>query len=347
MRIAYLCRFLLALSLSALASTALGAVPQPLPTIRGIVVDPSGAPLPGAVVSLDVPGVTTVTTAEGRFAITPGTPGKRRVRISLGGYQPSEATVVLPETGGEGAIEELRITLVPVPRTQAQPAPAPAPAREHRWSAEFGLGFDNSISGNINSGAVGTLNNQAVVITKNRYEDVYGTGLHLRFGGGYMLNEGTEVRATFTFQSVDADLTRMGDIGASSLYGQYDDYQSFGLDVGLRRYADVAYRFRLYGEGTIGLAFIDETDVELVAPGANLAGTATDFYDRTTAFTVAGNAGVLFQASERLGVFGQLGLRYVTGMSEVDGLVGTGLEEINDSSARWTLPFLIGVRARF
>ena len=236
MHIAYLSRFLLALSLSALTSTALGAVPQPLPTIRGIVVDPTGAPLPGAVVSLDLPGVTTVTTADGRFAITPGTPGKRRVRISLAGFQSSEATVVLPETASEGAIEELRITLVPVPRTQAQPAPA----SDYRWSVEFGLGFDNSISGNINSGAVGTINNQAVVITKNRYEDVYGTGLHLRFGGGYMLDESTEVRATFTLQSVDADLTRMGDIGASSLYGQYDDYQSFGLDVGLRRYADVA-----------------------------------------------------------------------------------------------------------
>ena len=205
--------------------------------------------------------MTTVTAADGRFAITPGTPGTRRVRISLGGFQPSETTVVGPETG---ATEELRITLAPVHRTQAPLAPAPA--REHRWSAEFGLGFDNSISGNINSGAVGTLNNQAVVITKNRYEDVYGTGLHLRFGGGYMLSDDTEVRATFTFQSVDADLTRMGDIGSSSLYGQYDDYQSWGLDVGLRRYADVAYRFRLYGEGTIGLAFIDETDVELVAP---------------------------------------------------------------------------------
>ena len=349
MRIAYLTRFLLALSLSALASTALGAVPQPPPTIRGIVVDPTGAPLPGAVVSLDLPGVTTVTAADGRFAITLGTPGKRRVTISLAGFQSSEATVVLPEKASEGAIEELRITLVPVPRTQAQPAPAPAPAPagDYRWSAEFGLGFDNSISGNINSGAVGTLNNQAVVITKNRYEDVYGTGLHLRFGGGYMLNEGTEVRATFTFQSVDADLTRMGDIGASSLYGQYDDYQSFGLDVGLRRYTEVADRFHLYGEGTIGLAFIDETDVMLVAPGANLAGNATDFYDRTAAFTVAGNAGVLFETSERFGVFGQLGLRYVTGMSEVDGLAGTGLEEINDSSARWTLPFLVGVRARF
>ena len=114
MRIAYLSRFLFALSLSALASTALGAVPQPLPMIRGIVVDPTGAPLPGAVVSLDVPGITTVTAADGRFAITPGTPGKRRVRITLGGYKPSEATVVLPETASAGAPEDLRITLVPI-----------------------------------------------------------------------------------------------------------------------------------------------------------------------------------------------------------------------------------------
>ena len=221
------------------------------------------------------------------------------------------------------------------------------PAIEHRWSVEFGLGFDNSISGNINSSGIGTINNQAVVITKNHYEDVYGTGLHLRFGGGYMLNEISEVRATFTLQSLDADLTPMGDIGASNLYGQYEDYQSFGLDVGFRRYADIAERFRVYGEGTIGLAFVDETDVVLVAPGANLAGNATDFYDRTAAFTLGGNVGVLWETSERVGVFGQLGLRYVTGMSDVDGLVGTGLEEINDNSGRWTVPFLVGARARF
>ena len=107
----------------------------------------------------------------------------------------------------------------PCPGRRLSPCLAALP-RDYRWSAEFGLGFDNSISGNINSGAVGTINNQAVVITKNRYEDVYGTGLHLRFGGGYMLRESTEVRATFTYQSVDADLTRMGDIGSSSLYGR-------------------------------------------------------------------------------------------------------------------------------
>jgi len=124
------------------------------------------------------------------------------------------------------------------------------------------------------------------------------------------------------------------DIGTSKLYGQYQDYQSFGLDVGFRRYANgLDAKLRPYAEGTVGLGFVDETDIVLVAPTANLAGNATDFDDRTTALTLGANAGLLWQLADRFGVFGQLGVRWVSGMSEVDGLQGTGLETINDKSA--------------
>src|SRR5262245_20292054 len=105
---------------------------------------------------------------------------------------------------------------------------------DRRWSVDFGIGWDNSISGNINSSAIGTLNGQAVVILKNQHEDVYGTGLHIRFGGGYMFKDSSEFRVTFTIQSLDADLVPMGDIGFSNLYGQYDDYKSFGIEFGVR-----------------------------------------------------------------------------------------------------------------
>lgn len=220
-------------------------------------------------------------------------------------------------------------------------------APEHPWSVDFGIGWDNSISGNINSGAIGVINNQTAVILKNRYEDVYGTGLHLRFGGGYMFTEDAELRVTFTFQSLDADLVRMGDLGPSNLYGQYADYQSFGLDVGYRRYLPLIETVHAYAEGTIGLAFVDETDLQLAAPLANLTGVATDFYDRTAAFTLGGNAGAMLAVSHNVDVFAQLGLRYVSGMSKVDAFVGTGLESINDKSARWAMPFSAGVRLRF
>ncbi len=215
------------------------------------------------------------------------------------------------------------------------------------WNVEFAIGWDNSISGNINSSAVGTINNQTVVILKNQYEAVYGTGLNMRFGGGYRLNPATEARVTFTFQSLDADLTPMGDYGASRLYGQYSDYQSLSLDFGLRRYGRVETDVRPYAEASIGLGFVDKVDVQLVAPQANLIVNDNDFYDQTSAFTFSINTGILWDLNERVGVFGQLGFRYVTGMSEVDDFVGTGLESINDKSARWTLPFLAGVRFGF
>jgi hypothetical protein len=40
-------------------------------------------------------------------------------------------------------------------------------------------GIDKSVNGNVNSGAIGRLNNQAAAILPQPYGDVYGTGLHL------------------------------------------------------------------------------------------------------------------------------------------------------------------------
>ena len=216
------------------------------------------------------------------------------------------------------------------------------------WSFEVGIGWDNGIAGHINSSGIGEINGQSVVITSNTYEQVYGTGLHLRFGGGYMLSDQTEVTGIFTWQSLDADqVTPMGDIGISNLYGRYSDYQMFGFDAGLRRYANFSTTYRLYGEGSLGIGFVDKTDVTLVAPGANLTGDANDLYDQTAAWSMGGAVGLLVQTGGKVGFFGQLGLRYVSGMAEVDDLVGTGLETINDKSSRWTLPFVGGVRLRF
>lgn len=225
----------------------------------------------------------------------------------------------------------------------AQSAPSWSP-----WAFEVGIGWDNGISGNVNSSGIGQLNNQATVVTANSYEDVYGTGLHLRFGASYAFNDTTEVTGNFTFQSLDADqVTPMGDVGVSNLYGQYTDYQTLALDVGLRQYFDLSSTMRFYGEGTIGLGFVDKTDIALVAPGVNFTGQANDFYDQTSALALGANVGMLFQTGGRLGFFGQLGLRWMSGMDAVDDLEATGLDDINDKSSRWTMPFLTGVRLRF
>jgi hypothetical protein len=222
------------------------------------------------------------------------------------------------------------------------------PSGQSRWAVDVGFGIDVSVNGNVNSGAIGRLDGQAVAILPNPYGEVYGTGLLFRFGAGYALNNESELRATLTFQSVDADLVRLGDLGPSSLYAQFSDYQTFALDVGYRRYVPLQTdTLRVYAEGTIGLGFIDSIDVLFAAPQSNVVFNDTDFYDQTAAFTWAIGAGVLFPVAERVDLNVQMGLRRVSGLADVDQLVGTGLDDINNDSARLTFPVVVGARFRF
>src|SRR5436190_10830047 len=83
-------------------------------------------------------------------------------------------------------------------------------------------------------------------------------------------SEFSEVRGMFIWQSADAKLVRLGDLGPSSLYGQYSDYKTFGLDVGFRRYVQLTSpKFRVYGEATIGIASVDRINVLFAAPQSN------------------------------------------------------------------------------
>jgi opacity protein-like surface antigen len=227
-------------------------------------------------------------------------------------------------------------------------ARAQPPADESPWVLDFGFGIDLGLNGNVNSGAIGRLQGQSTVILPNPYDDVYGTGLQFRFGGGYALSDVSELRGVFTYQSADADLVRLGDIGPSNLYAQYSDYKSLGLDLGYRRYVPVETRnLRVYGEATIGIAFVNSIDAEFAAPQSNIVFSTTDFYDDSGAFTWGINAGVLFRIAEQVDLNAQIGLRHVGGLSEIDQLVGTGLEDINNDSARLTFPVVVGVRFRF
>ena len=53
------------------------------------------------------------------------------------------------------------------------------------------------------------------------------------------------------------------------------------------------------------------------------------------------------KALDSVDVTGEVGLRYVSGLSPIDGLQGTSLEDINDNSSRWALPLSFGIRVRF
>jgi len=216
------------------------------------------------------------------------------------------------------------------------------------WFADVAIGFAPSVNGNVNSGAIGSLEGQTAAILPQSYGEVYGTGPDFRFGGGYSMNELVELRGMFVYQTADADLVRLGDFGESSLYAQYSDYQSLGLDLGIRGYFPLEETsIRPYGEVTIGAAFIDAIDVVFAAPQSNVILDETNFYDQAGAFTFGVNFGILMPLNDRLDFNAQFGVRHVSGLPEVAQFTGSGLESINSDSSRLTMPIVLGLRIYF
>lgn len=225
---------------------------------------------------------------------------------------------------------------------------ASAQPADSSWNVEGGVGWDVSLSGDFLSAGIGTLNDQATIIRSQSFGDVYGTGVQWQFSGGYMLDEINEVRGQFSFQRVGSDLVELGTSGGTELVGTFDDYKAWSLEAGYRHYfAQRRDKIRPYGGGTLGVSIIDEIDGAFAAPQVGITRFATDFYDGTAALTFGVNGGVLYGLNDQIDVNAQVGFRYNSGLSAIDGLAGTGLEDINDKSARWTMPISIGIRVNF
>jgi hypothetical protein len=228
-------------------------------------------------------------------------------------------------------------------------ADADAQISQSSWNAEVSVGWDIGLSGDFLAAGIGTLNDIPVVFQSQPFDDVYGNGLMWQFSGGYMVDEINEVRAQVSYEHVGADVVNLGTAGAFGLVATFADYDAWTVEAGGRHYfAKRDERLRPYAGAAIGVSIIAEIDGVLASPQAGLARYATDFYDGTGAFMLAINGGALYALkNDRFDLHGQIGFRYNSGLSAIDALVGTGLEDVNDKSSRWTMPITFGLRVKF
>ena len=216
------------------------------------------------------------------------------------------------------------------------------------WNAEASVGWDVNVTGAFLAAGIGTLDGNATVINAQSFGDVYGTGVQWQFSGGYMIDEINEVRGQLSFQRAGSDIVSLGTASGTDLVATFDDYKAWTVEAGYRHYfAARDVRLRPYGGGTFGVAIINEIDAAFAAPQAGITRLATDFYDGTAAFSFGVNGGALYGLNDRFDLHAQIGLRFNSGLSQIDSLRGTGLEDINDKSSRWTMPISIGIRVNF
>lgn len=238
------------------------------------------------------------------------------------------------------------LALVPTPAF-AQAAPSTAAPGTSPWSIEASIGWDNSVSGDFLSGGIGTFGGQPIAISQQGWDDVFGTGVMFNTTLGYALGEFSELRGGFTWQSTGTnDNQVIGLLGGQPLTVNFDDYKAWALDLGYRQYfAERVERWRPYVGGTIGFGLLQDIDAAFTA--GNVVATNTLFYEGNGTLVLGVNGGVLYRFTDRLALDGRLGLRYTSGLSDVNDALFTGLEDVNDGSSRWTLPITVGLRVQF
>lgn len=230
------------------------------------------------------------------------------------------------------------------------PAVAQAQTADHTWAAEVFLGWDNTISGNLHGSGVGTLIGQSAVITSSSYDDIYGTGARWRFTGAYRLDPKSEVLGSLEVSTAGAEVRQIGTLGGNPLFAQFGDYKAIGIEGGYRRYfADQGAHGRIkpFVGGLIGIDIISSIDASLTVPQQNLVLDTVNVYDGTGAFVFGVNGGAFYDINERFSVGGQLELRHHTGLDALNGLSGTGLDNVTNDTGRWSLPLTFGARVKF
>ena len=246
------------------------------------------------------------------------------------------------------------------PAAAAAPAPAAAAPVQtdtfrHRTTISVQFGIDNQFTGKMIKASSGATTGGAPInLNETTFDQVYGRIGLLKIGTGYRTSPRTEAVFNFVWSDSDAEETaiRIGTAGSNAevpLDVNFTSYKYWGIEGGNRWYF-ARTRFTPYLGYLVGINRHQDIRGNFVGvpiestPG--LAAQDGKFFEKSWALSFGPTGGMLIGVGP-IEIMGELQLRFLGGLSDVDWLIEEGLKDINDESSRWSIPFVLGARLRF
>jgi hypothetical protein len=256
------------------------------------------------------------------------------------------------QVGDRADITWTEAVTLSVERGRAAQQPAPEEdAFRHRFTISALWGPDNQVSGKMITEGSGTLQGVPIDLDETSYDDVYGRMGLFKVGVGYRTSPRSEVVVNFAISRSSSEPVTVGTVGAASapVVASFDDYNYWGLEAGQRFYF-ARVRFTPFLGYIVGINRFDAINADFAAPAAGFQAPIVvndgQFFDSAWAFSFGPTGGVLIGLGP-IEVMGEVALRYMGGLSDVDPLSEAGLRDINSESSRWSFPIMIGARIRF
>ena len=227
------------------------------------------------------------------------------------------------------------------------PSSAAAEDLNGRWSLAVQGGTDLELSGDVHGGGEGTVLSLPTSVEARSWGDVYDPGFRGQLEVGYGVGPASEAFLRGSYYKMKSGTLQVGTVAGLALNADFAEYKEWGGELGYRYYFRSGKPLKLYVAALAGLRFVSELPATFSVPAAGVVLSDVPFYDSSTVGVFGADLGLTFDLGERVAVGLETGARYQTGLSDLEGLAGTGLETINDTGSRWSMPIVATIRFRF
>lgn len=232
--------------------------------------------------------------------------------------------------------------------------PVPASAQEltsspikGRWTLSFRGGLDLPLSGDVHGGGTGTVLRLPTTVGAKSYGDIYGTAPRGEAQLGYGVSRRVELFASGSYAKESAKLQQVGNVGGLALNAEFAEYEEIGIEGGMRYFFSPQSRIKPFFGLSGGVRLLESNSPTFTVPAAGVTLSKVPFYDSSTVATAAAVLGARYDVSTMLSLGFETGPRYQGKPDQIPTLVGTGLESINETGDRWSMPVLFSATLRF
>jgi hypothetical protein len=226
-------------------------------------------------------------------------------------------------------------------------APASAQGMENTRSLTLSVGTGVSLGGAVITEAVGNIDGRPTVFVEQGYGNHFSDALRVRVTGSQGLDFRKEVFATFAYNKMNATERITGSISGYPLYTRFSNTSALDLEGGLRYYFQPEGPTRVYVAGVGGIRFHDRVGATIRVLEVGLTLADLDYFEDSTMFIVGADTGISRDLSDTIAIGAEIGVRYQPKFSPAAILPGTGLEGINDTGSRMSLPMSAFLTWRF
>jgi hypothetical protein len=216
-----------------------------------------------------------------------------------------------------------------------------------RWSFTAHAGVDVEIAGRVHDSGRGTVLALPTSVSEKTFRDIYKTPVRWRLEMGYGISNRVELLADLLYSKVSSERTRVGDVAGLDLNAKFADYREAGWSLGARYFLTRSGSLRPHVTAWATMSQVDTLPATFTVPAAAVTLADTPFYDKSVVYGGGGDFGLSYRLSRRLSLGASAGLRYQSRPKGLEGLAGTGLENLNDVGSRWYAPVALSTVIRF